>query len=88
MRPEGGAAHSSPASSGAKVPLDVDDFAATCKALREEVLAEVDAGRLNGVAQGMQLAVAIQRTDEGASGLFEGATPHDLDRFGGKNSHH
>ncbi len=58
--------------SGAKVPLDVDDFAAACKVLREEVLAEADAGRLSGVAQGMQLTVEIQRTDEGASGLLKG----------------
>ncbi|MCY3505333.1 MAG: recombinase family protein [Chloroflexi bacterium] len=68
--------------------LDPDDFAATCKVLKEEVLAEVDAGRLDGVAQGMQLAVEIQRTDEGASGLLKGVIPHDLDRFGGKISHH
>ena len=70
------------------VALDAEDFAATCQALRERVLAEVDAGRLNGVAQGMQLTVEIQRTDEGASGLLKGVIPHELERFGGKISHH
>ena len=68
-----------------QVPLDGDDFAAKCEALKEQVLAEVDAGRLNGVAQGMQLAVEVQRTDEGASGLLQGVIPHDLDRSDGKS---
>ena len=71
-----------------QVPRDADDFAATCEGLREQVLAEVDAGRLNSVAQGMQLTVEIQRTEKGASGLLKGVIPHDLDRFGGKISHH
>ena len=66
---------------------DPDDFAARCEALREQVLAEVDAGRLKGVAQAMQLAVEVQRTDDGASGLLKGVIPHDLDTFGGKISH-
>lgn len=70
------------------VALDADDFTATCAVLKEEVLAEVDAGRLDGVAKGMQLAVEIKRTDEGASGLLKGVIPHDLDRFDGKISHH
>ncbi|MCY3880672.1 MAG: recombinase family protein [Chloroflexi bacterium] len=69
------------------VPLDRDEFIATCAVLKEEVLAEVDAGRLDGVARGMQLAVEIKRTDEGASGLLKGVIPHDLDTFGGKISH-
>ncbi len=71
-----------------QVPENADEFAATCEALREQVLAEVDEGRLNGVAQAMQLEVEVQRTDDGASGLLKGVIPHDLDRFGGKISHH
>ena len=30
----------------------------------------------------------VKRTDEGASGLLKGVTPHDLERFEGKFSHH
>ena len=45
-------------------------------------------GHLDKVAEAMQLTVEIQRTDNGASGLLKGVIPHDLDRFGGKISHH
>ncbi len=71
-----------------QVPKDADDFAATCETLRERILLEVDAGRLKGVAKAMQLSVEVQRTADGASGLLQGVIPHDLDSFGGKNSHH
>ena len=71
-----------------QVPKDADDFAATCDILRERVLAEVDAGRLKGVAQAMQLSVEVQKTDNGASGLLKGVIPYDLGSFGGKISHH
>ena len=71
-----------------QVPKDADDFAATCDILRERVLAEVDAGRLKGVAQAMQLWVEVQKTDDGASGLLKGVIPYDLVSFGGKISHH
>ena len=62
--------------------------AATCETLRERVKVEVDAGRLKGVAEAMQLSVEVQRTADGASGLLKGVIPHDLDSFGGKSSHH
>ena len=71
-----------------QVPKDADDFAATCDILRERVLAEVDAGRLKGVAEAMQLSVEVQKTDDGASGLLKGVIPYDLGSFGGKISHH
>ena len=58
--------------------------AARCAALREQVVAEVDAGRLQGVAQAMQVAVEIQRTDDGPSGLLKGVIPHQLDSLAGK----
>ena len=71
-----------------QIPRNAEDFAATCEELRERVVTEVEAGHLNKVAEAMQLAVEIQRTDDGASGLLKGVIPHDLDSFGGKISHH
>ena len=44
--------------------------------------------RLNKVADGMQLAVEVQRTDEGAAGLPEGVIPHEIGRCGEAFSHH
>ena len=76
------------ASHAAQIPRNTEEFAATCEVLRERVVTEVEAGHLNKVAEAMQLAVEVQRTDEGASGLLKGVIPHDLDSFGGKISHH
>ena len=76
------------ASLAAQIPRNREDFAATCEALRERVVTDVEAGHLNRVAEAMQLAVEVQHTDEGAAGLLKGVIPHDLDRFGGKISHH
>ncbi len=72
-RPEG-------ASLTAQIPRNTEEFAATCEAMRERVVTEVGAGHLSKVAEAMQLAVEIQRTEEGASGLLKGVIPHDLDR--------
>ena len=76
------------ASLAAQIPRNTEDFAATCEALRERVVTEVEAGHLNKVAEAMQLAVEIQRTDDGASGLLKGVIPYDLGSFGGKIYHH
>ena len=76
------------ASHAAQIPRNTEEFAATCEALRERVVTEVEADHLNKVAEAMQLAVEIQRTDDGTSGLLKGVIPHDLDSFGGKISHH
>ena len=67
---------------------NTEDSAATCEALRERVVTDVEAGHLDKVAEAMQLTVEVQRTDEGAAGLLKGVIPHDLDSFGGKISHH
>ena len=54
-----------------QIPRNTEDFAATCEQLRERVVTEVEAGHLNKVAEAMQLAVEIQRTEDGASGLLK-----------------
>ena len=71
-----------------QIPADPEEFAATCEALRERVEEEVEAGRLKGIAEAMQLSVTIEKTDEGASGVLEGVIPHEIGRFGEDFSHH
>ncbi len=66
-----------------QIPASVEDFAATCEALRERVVAEVEAGRLKEVSEAMQLSVTIERTDDGASGVLEGVIPLRFERFEG-----
>ena len=78
---------SSPATSP-QIPESPEDFAATCEALRERVMAEVEAGRLKEVAAAMQLSVEIEKTDDGASGVLEGVIPHRFERFEEDFSHH
>ena len=70
------------------LPESPEDFAATCAALRERVEAEVDEGRLKDIAVAMQLAVTVQRTDEGASGALAGVIPHRFESFEDDFSHH
>ena len=71
-----------------QIPADPEEFAATCEALRERVEEEVEAGRLNGIAEAMQLSVTIEKTDDGASGVLEGVIPHEIGRFSEDFSHH
>ena len=71
-----------------RIPANPEEFAATCEALRERVEEEVEAGRLKGIAEAMQLSVTIERTDDGASGVLEGVIPHRFERFEGDSSHH
>ena len=78
---------SSPATSP-QIPESPEDFAAACEALRERVMAEVEAGRLKEVADAMQLSVEIEKTDDGASGVLEGVIPPRFERFEGDFYHH
>ena len=71
-----------------RIPADPEEFAATCEALRERVEEEVEAGRLKGIAEAMQLSVTIEKTDDGASGVLEGVIPHRFARFEKDFSHH
>ncbi len=69
-------------------PVNPDEFAAMCDALRGRVVEEIEAGRLKDVAQAMQISVTIARTDDGASGALEGVIPHEIGRFDEDFSHH
>ena len=71
-----------------RIPADPEEFAATCEALRERVEEEVEAGRLKGIAEAMQLSVTIEKTDGGASGVLERVIPHRFARFEEDFSHH
>ena len=70
------------------IPANPEEFAATCGVLRELVVEEVEAGRLEDIAEVMQVSVTIARTDDGASGALEGVIPHEIGRFGEDFSHH
>ncbi len=70
------------------IPANPDEFAATCEALRERVAEEIKAGRLNEVAEAMQISITIARTDDGASGALEGVIPYEIGRFDEDFSHH
>jgi len=61
------------------------EFAASCEALRKQVMSEVEAGRLKQIAEALQLTVQVERTQEGTSGVLEGVIPHG---FGEDSSHH
>ena len=74
--------------SAPRTPANPDEFAATCEALRERVVEEVEAGRLKEVAKAMQISVTIEKTDDGVSGALEGVIPHEVGRFGEDFSHH
>ena len=65
--------------SRASDPESAEDFATTCEALRKRIVAEVEAGRLKGIAEAMQLSVSIERTEDGASGILEDVIPHKLE---------
>ncbi len=71
-----------------RTPANPEEFAATCEALRERVVDEIEAGRLKSVAEAMQISVTIEKTDDGASGALEGVIPHEIGRFGEDFSHH
>ena len=74
--------------SAPRTPTNPEEFAATCEALRERVVDEIEAGRLKSVAEAMQISVTIEKTDDGASGALEGVIPHEIGRFGEDFSHH
>ncbi|MYE45851.1 MAG: recombinase family protein [Chloroflexi bacterium] len=71
-----------------RTPANPEEFAATCEVLRGRVMEGIEAGRLKDVAEAMQIAVTIARTDDGASGALEGVIPHEIGRFGEDFSHH
>ena len=62
-----------------RLPESPEAFAATCAAIRSQVLADVDDGQLDRIAKALQLSVRVQHTAEGASGVLEGVIPHSFD---------
>lgn len=61
------------------LPRNPEEFASTCAALRELVLAEVEAGRLKQIAEAFQLSARIACTGDQTSGVLEGVIPHSFD---------
>ena len=74
--------------SAPRTPANPEDSPPRARRSWERVVEEVEAGRLEDIAEVMQISVTIARTDDGASGALEGVVLHEIGRFGADFSHH